>query len=263
MTGGFDASILKKPRWIVAIVVGVLISLAFVRLGMWQLDRLEERRAFNATVEARTAEPTRPLEGVLGQYEGDVDEMKHRQARVEGVYRIEDEFFSVGRLVDGMSGTLIATPLDRDDGTVLIVIRGLVPPGTSGPPAQGYEPPEGRVVIEGRLDDGEAPSAIGEPDPVNGDLTSLSRLDLEYIDKWVDGDVLPITLMLENQDPRDPEGVPVRIPSEELTEGSHLGYAVQWFAFALFVLVGVAAMVYRAGTAESVSETEMDRTSQP
>ena len=162
-----------------------------------------------------------------------------------------------------MSGTLIATPLDRDDGTVLIVIRGLVPLGTSGPPAQGYEPPEGRVVLEGRLDDGEAPSAIGEPDPAGGKLTSLSRLDLEYIDKWVDGDVLPITLMLEDQDPQDPGGVPVRIPSEVLTEGSHLGYAVQWFAFALIVLVGVAALVYRAGTAESVSETEMDRTSQP
>jgi surfeit locus 1 family protein len=78
----------------------------------------------------------------------------------------------------------------------------------------------------------------------------------------VDGDVLPVTLMLENQDPMDPEGMPVRIPSEELTEGSHLGYAVQWFAFALIVLVGVAALVFRAGTAESVSETEMDRTSQ-
>lgn len=263
MTRGFDTSILKEPRWIVAIFVGLLIALAFVRLGIWQLDRLEERRTFNTTVNVRAAEPARPLEGVLGQYEDKVDEMRHRQVRVEGVYRIEDEFFSVGRLVDDMSGTLIATPLDRDDGTVLIVIRGLVPPGTSGPPAQGYEPPEGRVVLEGRLDDGEAPSAIGEPDPAGGKLTSLSRLDLEYIDKWVDGDVLPITLMLEDQDPQDPGGVPVRIPSEVLTEGSHLGYAVQWFAFALIVLVGVAALVYRAGTAESVSETEMDRTSQP
>ena len=261
MTKGFDPSVLREPRWIVAIIVGVLISVVFVRLGMWQLDRLEERRAFNATVVARTAEPVRPLGGVLGQYEGTVDEMKHRQVRVEGVYRVEDEFFSVGRLVDDISGTLVATPLDLDDGTVLIVVRGLVPPGTPGPPAQGYEPPEGRVVLEGRLDDGEAPTAIGEPDPADGELVSLSRLDLEYIDRWVDGDVLPVTLMLENQDPIDPEGMPVRIPSEELTEGSHLGYAVQWFAFALIVSVGVAALVFRAGTAESVSETEMDRTS--
>lgn len=262
MTREFDTSILKEPRWIVAVIVGVLISLVFIRLGMWQLDRLEERRDFNATVDARSAEPARPLEGIVGQYEGRVDEMNHRRASVEGVYRIEDEFFSVGRLVDETSGTLIATPLDLDDGTVLIVVRGLVPPGTPGPPAQGYEPPEGRVVLEGRLDDGEAATAIGEPEPPDGDLVSLSRLDLEYIDTWVDGDVLPMTLMLENQDPKDPEGVPVRVPSEVLTEGSHLGYAVQWFAFALIVLVGVAALVFRAGTTESVNETEMDRTSQ-
>jgi surfeit locus 1 family protein len=257
----FDKDVLKQPRWIVAVVVGVLVSLLFIRLGVWQLDRLEERREGNATIESRAAEPVRPLIAVLGQYGDDVAAMKHRQVSVEGVYRTDEEFFSIGRAQGDTRGTLVATPMDLDGGTVLIVVRGLVPPGTQGPPASGYSPPSGRVVLEGRIDDGEQPTAIGEPEPDGGKLTSLSRLDLSYIDDWIAGEVLPVTLLLESQSPADPEGSPSRVPPEELTEGSHLGYAVQWFAFALIVSVGVAVLVYRAGTDESKDETVLDRTS--
>lgn len=242
-------------------VIGVLVSLLFIRLGVWQLDRLEERRAGNAIVESRAAEPVRPLVGVLGQHDGDVPSMKHRQVSVEGVYRADEEFFSIGRAEGDTRGTLVATPMDLDDGTVLIVVRGLVPPDTQGPPAEGYAPPSGRVVVEGRIDDGEQPTAIGEPEPENGRLTSLSRLDLSYIDEWIDGDVLPVSLLLEGQLPPDPGDTPIRVAPEELTEGSHLGYAVQWFAFALIVAIGVGVLVYRAGSDESRDETAPDRTS--
>lgn len=252
---------LKKPRWILAIVVGVVITASFVRLGFWQLDRLDQRRETNTTIEGRMSEPARPIEAILGHYGDDVDDMLYRTARVEGVYRTADEFFSIGRIVSDEPGTLVATPLDLSDGTVLIVVRGLVPLGTPGPPAQGYEPPSGPVSLVGRIDDGEEPLRIGEPDPQDGDLESLSRLDLAYIDRWVDGDVLPITLILEEQSPPDRAGGPIRIPPDELTEGSHLGYAIQWFSFAIIVGVGVAVLVHRAGTSNEPIEADPDRAS--
>lgn len=244
-------------------MVGLVFVFVFVRLGFWQLDRLEVRRAHNVTVEARASQPTRPLEGILGQYGSDIGAMLHRSAVVEGVYRTTDEFFSIGRTIEGSPGILVATPLERADGTVLVVVRGLVPLGVFGPPAGGYEPPNGAVTLVGRIDDGEGPSAIGEPDPPDGRLTSLSRLDVAYIDEWVEGDVLPITLILAEQLPEDSAGTPLRFPLEELTEGSHLGYAVQWFAFALIVAVGIAVLIYRSGLRESPPETGSDQASQP
>ncbi len=257
----FDTSILKQPRWILAIVVGVVITVGFVRLGLWQLDRLDQRRETNTTIEGRMSEPVRPIEAILGHYGDDVDDMLHRTASVEGVFRTDDEFFSIGRIVSDEQGTLVATPLDLSDGTVLIVVRGLVPPGTSGPPAQGYEPPSGFVSLVGRIDDGEEPLRIGEPDPQDGHLRSLSRLDLAFIDRWVDGDVLPITLILEEQSPPDREAGPTRVPPDVLSEGSHLGYAIQWFSFAIIVGVGVAVLVHRAGTKDGPSEAGPDRAS--
>ncbi len=73
-------------------------------------------------------EPARPLVGIVGQYGADVEEMAYRRAIAEGEFRTDAEFFSIGRTYDELSGTLVATPFDLVDGSVLIVVRGLVPP---------------------------------------------------------------------------------------------------------------------------------------
>lgn len=243
--------------------MGLLLSLVFVRLGIWQLSRLDERRVENQIVEERRVEPARPLSGILGQYGTDVDAMVHRSAVAEGEFRTDAEFFSIGRTYDSLSGTLVATPFDLEDGSVLIVVRGLVPPGSPGPPAEGYEPIAGPLVIEGVLFGGEQPSSIGEPEPDDGVLVSLSRLDLEFIDEYVEGDVLPVSMMLDGTSVSNPSESPLPIPQQELTEGSHLGYAVQWFGFALIVAVGVGTLVYRAGTTPLATGSGPDRTSLP
>lgn len=257
MATRFDPKILRSPRWLLAIAVGVFLVFGFVRLGLWQLDRLDERRTLNATVEARQNEPAVPLSDLVLEYPNDVDAILYRSVSVEGVYRESDEFFSIGRIVSDVRGTLVLTPLDLPSGDVLIVVRGIVPPETAGPPAVGYETPDGTVRLVGRVDDGEEPAPIGESDPSDGVLTSINRVDLAFIGEWVEGNVLPINLILEGQTPSGANGEPMAIPMEELSDGRHLGYAIQWFAFALIVLFGVAGLVYRAGTSDP-EETSQD-----
>ena len=250
----FDASVLKQPRWILAIVVGVVLALSFIRLGIWQLDRLDERRASNAVIEDRRSGVERPIEGLIGQYGLEPTDLIDRAAVVEGTYRTDLEFFSVGRTYGDLSGTLVATPLELADGSLLVVVRGIVPPDTAGPPAEGFEPPSGLVVARGIVEDGEEPPRITEPEPAEGVLSSISRLDLEFIDAWIDGDVLPVSMTLVSQEPANADRTPVPVPAAELTEGSHLGYAVQWFAFALIVVVGVGYLIWRAGSADAPAE---------
>ncbi|MGI9586334.1 MAG: SURF1 family protein [Acidimicrobiia bacterium] len=244
----FNVQHLATPRWIGAVVVAVILIVGFVSLGSWQLARHEERRALNATVETRRDEPVRPFEGLVGQYGMDPEALVHRTAVVEGVYLPDAEVFSIGRTYDDVRGTLVATPLQLDDGGLLMVVRGVVPTDTEGPPADGYRPPTGRVVVAGLLDDGEEPLRIGEPDPEGGVVRSLSRLDLAYINRWTTAEVLPVSLVLREQQPANPEGSPVAIPEETLSEGRHLGYALQWFSFAAIVVVGVGVLLWRAGS---------------
>jgi surfeit locus 1 family protein len=253
---------LATPRWIGAIVVAVILVLAFVSLGLWQLSRLDERRTLNATIETRRVEPVRPLDGLTGQYGMDPEALVYRSAVAEGVYLTNAEIFSIGRTYDDIRGTLVATPLQLDNGSVLMVVRGVVPSGTQGPPAQGYEPSAGRVVVGGSIDDGEEPLRIGEPDPDGGVVQSLSRLDLAYIDRWTATEVLPISLVLAEQAPANPEGSPLPIPPETLSEGRHLGYALQWFSFAAIVGVGVGVLLWRAGSDVNDETDQVQTTTQ-
>lgn len=254
----FDTATLRQPRWILAIAVGLFLAVAFVWLGLWQLSRHEERRIYNATVVARMDSEPRMLGSLIDQFGEDPDALVDLNAIVEGRYVSAGEFYSVGRNYDGLTGTLVMTPLLLGDGSTMIVVRGLVPVGTPGPPAVGYETPSGDVTLTGRLDDGEEPLRIGEPPPEDGVLRQISRVDLAYINAWYDGEVVPYNLILEDQTPAGPGEPPIPVPPSELTEGSHLGYAVQWFAFAMIVVLGVGALVWRAGTDPSSDGTSQE-----
>lgn len=257
MTDRHDFSTLKQPRWILATAVGLGFAVLFMFLGLWQLDRLDERQARNAAIVARSDEPVRPLAGLIADHEGDEDKLAHRRTTVVGTYRADEEFLSVGRVYGDIVGTLVVTPLDLEDGSVLMVIRGVAPSGIAGPPAVGYEVPRGEVTVEGLIGEGEAPLRIGEADPPSGTIESISRIDLAFIDTWVEGNVLPFTLLLDTQSPPSTTE-PTRIPSEELSDGSHLGYAVQWFAFAIIAVVGLGALLRRAARIEPTNEVSED-----
>ena len=234
-------------------MVASMVAALFVVLGMWQLDRHEERQASNSLIELRSQQAPRPLAELQIEFGNDPDDLAHRRTVVEGTYRSSDEFFSIGRAYGSLVGSLVLTPLDLDDGSTVIVVRGVVPADTPGPPAKGFEAPTSRVVLEGRLDDGENPQRIGEPEPPTGHLESLSRVDLGFIDTWIDGDVLQFSILLDEQLPTQ-ESAPVPVPDDELSEGSHLGYAFQWFSFAVIAIVGLVALLYRAGRVDLISE---------
>ena len=258
MSNRYDLETLRQPRWILAAIVGLGFALLFAFLGLWQLERLNERQTRNAAIIARADESVRPLAGLLADYGADENGLAHRRTTVTGTYRADEEFLSVGRVYGDVVGSLVVTPLDVDAGGVLMVVRGVVPSGVAGPPAVGYEVPRGTVTLEGLIGEGEAPLRIGEADPPSGTIESISRIDLAFIDKWIEGTVLPFTLLLDTQSPAS-AAEPARIPAEELSDGSHLGYAIQWFAFAVIAVVGLAALLRRAARNEPTDGVSEDR----
>jgi surfeit locus 1 family protein len=57
--------------------------------------------------------------------------------------------------------------------------------------------------------------------------------------------VLPLAIQLTEQDRPPPAALPVRLPPEELSEGPHLSYAIQWFTFATIAVVGAVILLRR------------------
>jgi surfeit locus 1 family protein len=197
-------------------VVAIAVAAMCVRLGIWQLDRLGQRRARNAGLAGRLALPPLVLRG------GTITADSARQRRVvaRGVYEFSAERTWPGRSFDGTPGVALITPLRLGDGSAVLVDRGWVPS------------PDAFHVDHGLYREPDTAQVTGMaliPPRGRGDVTPEG--------------FLPFVIQLATPEP--PGGLPRRWPPPAFDNGPHLSYAVQWFSFALIALVGTAALIRR------------------
>lgn len=202
-----------------------------VRLGVWQLDRLAERRASNAAALAqRTLPPLAlPMPVVAESLVG-------RSARAVGRYDRAAEIVLRGQVFGGVPGVVLVTPLRLEGAadTAVLVERGFVPsPDALTVPRDADLDELGRQEVRG-LAFTIGDSADGQPLEHGGRLT-LRRLELASVRPRVPYPVLDVVLR-QTPDSSLP-AFPRRRAAPPLDEGPHRLYAVQWFAFALTAAV--------------------------
>ena len=218
-------------RRVTVLLVAAAVAALCVRLGFWQLDRLQERRASNDRIRAGlAAEPV-----VLAEAPGPGS--APRRAIATGTYDVEHEVVLFGRSLEGRSGDHLLVPLLLPDGSALLVDRGWVPTGRRAPA------PAGQVEIRGIL---LPPESVGDSVPASGRITDV---DPDGIERTLPYELAPVYLLLQQQRPT-PEPLPIPAPMPEPTEGPHLSYAIQWFSFAAVALIGGAVLFGREGRVE-------------
>jgi surfeit locus 1 family protein len=236
---------LLTPRWILTtlfVLAGIGLCL---RLGFWQLDRLEQRRAFNEHYLAVRALPVLELTAAPEQ---SLREMEYRAVTATGVYDFENQVALRNRYYERNIGAKeygyhLLTPLILADGTAILVDRGWIPAEGNATPAdwRKYDR-DGVQTISGILRLGQTqPEVGGVPDPPLA--AGQTRLDfwnlvnLERISAQSPYPMLDVFLQ-PNPTPGD-QTLPIAFqPEIVISEGSHEGYAAQWFTFAAMLLVG-------------------------
>lgn len=241
---------LARPRWILFHLLCLGAVALMVALGFWQLDRWQTRREFNDRVGARAAAPPVAFGDLIGDGT-DPDDVEWRTVTVEGEYLADEQLVEVNRAQEGRPGANVVTPLRLDDGTVLLVNRGFVPEPNLEV-AEAPAPPEGDVIVEGRVRTSERRGFGGLSEP-DGPLTQIQRIDLPRLAAQLPGALAPVYLDLLASDP--PQGdVPTPVPPPELSEGPHISYMLQWWFFSACVVVGWVLLVRRE--ARGVSGTD-------
>lgn len=233
---------LLTPRWIALLAVAVLVAGTCVRLGIWQLDRLEQRRELNDRIRSGlAAEPA--------SFDTLAPGVPYRSVVATGTYDTEHEVVWYGRALDGRPGHHLLTPLvvggDVTDATAtaILVDRGWVPADADDPPIESAAPPEGEVSVSGFLiPTGDGDDVVIDRDP-SGRPLIVRRPDPATLETPYE--LWPLAMQLEEQSPAQAGGLPVVVPRPELDEGPHLSYAVQWFIFATIALIGFVLLVRR------------------
>lgn len=226
----------RSRRVAAVLAVAVVVAATCVGLGLWQLRRLDERRALNAEIlDRRSARPI-TIEGASGSAVAE----PYRPAAAQGTYDVEHEVLVYGRSLDGEAGSHVVTPLLLSRGGAILVVRGWVPFAMQSAPVPEAAPPANQVDVKGFLAPDEGDGTV--PPDADG---IVRLLDVRGIASSLPYDVFPLPLQLAEQTPPQPGSLPIPVPVPELSEGPHLSYAIQWFSFAVVALVGGAILVRR------------------
>lgn len=235
--------VLVGRRWWWTTLLVILGMLFLARLGFWQLDRLDQRRARNAEFLQQTSAPPLILSGEPLPEEAQV--LRDRPAQARGEYDYVHQIILKEQSWQGRPGVHLVTPL-RIAGSqaAILVDRGWIPAAdvTAGDLSrfdEGSEQTVNGVIQLSQTLSGNRASVPGEPQQ------EWYRIDIEAIQQQMPYDLLPVYLLLSPLDESVPSELPYRIaPDIDLSEGPHLSYAIQWFLFA--ALLGIGYLRYVA-----------------
>jgi cytochrome oxidase assembly protein ShyY1 len=244
-------AVARQPRMVGLLVLFVVAAAVCARLGVWQLDRAQQRAELAAQQEAAEAAAEGPegLGALLPPQTTFPGELVGRQARVEGEYEPADQLLVAGRALDGREGYLVLTPLRvTDDGTggaswadlsgapVLPVVRGWVPTTEAG---AALEVPDGVVRLTGYL---QASEAAGEAELPAGQTDSISTGAL--VNDWGGPIYSGYLVLISSDPPQTPaaDGGPGLLPRPTIEGGTGLNlqnvfYALQWWVFGGFAVL--------------------------
>jgi surfeit locus 1 family protein len=228
---------------IIGSLLVLIVAAACVRLGVWQLDRLDERQARNARLAARLDEEPLTVTAAIADTVG----LSYRRARAAGSFDHDRSIVLPGRSYRGSPGVHVLTPLRLAESPAgLLVNRGWVPAADAATVDLERLRSRADTVVTGLLlpFPGRG-SSLARAATLEGD--SAFRRVWFAIDERALRAQFPYPL-LDVQLQLLPTGnrvSPRPLSPPALDEGSHRGYAFQWFSFATIAIVGWIVLLNR------------------
>ncbi len=235
-------------KWLLTTILVVAAMAVMIRLGIWQLDRLHQRRVFNARVSAQIYQPSLDLAG--GALQADLAQMEYRAVTVRGVYDPNGEVALRNQYWNNQWGVHLVTPLKiAGSNQAILVDRGWIPGDEyeRGDWSKYREP--GVQQVSGVIRLSLSKAELGRrsdptPAPGVGPLKTWNFVNISRLAGQVSEPLLPVYVQ---QAPDSAwTGLPYRSqPELDLTEGPHMSYAIQWFMFAAILGIGYPFFIKR------------------
>ena len=218
--------------WGTAIVL--VVALVCLRLGVWQLQRLEQKRTRNEATLIRMAQPPANLSALSTDSSG----LIFRRVVLDGAYDDARTIIIAGRSLRGVPGVHVLTPMMLG-GTAVLVNRGWMPSADAARielDSIREPPPEDLAGLITPF-----PEDYGKPPVDRGFHRVWYQMDGRRLRAQFPYPVLPVVVQILPH--KDQPQFPIRLKPPELDEGPHMGYAIQWFSFASIAVIGWIALL--------------------
>jgi len=242
MTDSFSGHMPRRRTRLTILSLGILallLVIAFVALGTWQVERRIWKHDLIARVDARvhaaaTAAPTASEFAALLPRDAE-----YRHVTVTGRF-LHDRESLVYAATELGAGYWVITPLQVADGTVVLVNRGFVPTERRAPQTRLEGQGSGEATVTGLL-------RLDEP------RGSVLRNNVPAEDRWYSRDVAAIAAshqlagvrpyFIDADDTANPGGLPVGGLTRIIFPDNHLVYAITWYSLAILLAGGLAYAV--------------------
>jgi len=217
-----------KPRLWSTLGAAVVITI-MVQLGNWQLSRAQEKEARQERLDLLSQEPA----VVLPPTEVKLEDFQYRQVEARGEYVPGHTIYLDNKIYRGVAGYHIITPLRIGTSSMHVLVnRGWAPADRDRSKLPEAVPPSGQVSVSGI-----ATTATQKTLELSQDLVSGRVWENLNIDRYrsATGLTLQPVMILQKDDVQD--GLVRQWPRPDSGSAKNLGYAVQWFAMALAVLI--------------------------
>jgi surfeit locus 1 family protein len=219
-------------------VLTILMLLLCVKLGFWQLNKAAIKQALQAQLIMRQDEPAVALPDKIASLE----DWRYKRVKFSGQYDTRYQLLLDNQVEDTVAGYHVLTPMQVKGSKLYVLVnRGWIPRANAkvgtAIAVPSVETPSGLQELEGDI---SLPAAkfftLEAPAPKDGKRQTVwQHLDITRYAKSVPFAVQPFVVRLY---PNSKAGGFVRNwppPGERVT--MHLGYAYQWFGFAVTLFV--------------------------
>lgn len=225
-------------NWIVALFVLILFS-GFVRLGIWQMSRAQEKIQLQETYNELGEDYATPIEDVgMSGLENDAMTIQNMHVSLNGQYLNDKTLFLIYQTYEDTLGYEVVTPfkLSTSD-KVVFVSRGWVYANTYEDLKAKVSPITGLRTIMGQL---YVPTEKQAARTNDIDLSSpawpleiryLNTLELAHL---FEESIFPYEVRLD----ADQDGLYIRHwPTVYVDTGRNYSYALQWWSMSIAVLI--------------------------
>ncbi|MBV9575764.1 MAG: SURF1 family protein [Gammaproteobacteria bacterium] len=230
---------IKIKNWKLALLSLLLIYL-FTHLGFWQLARAKQKKLLLQSFAERTEQA--PLAATALKK---LTDFRFYQARLQGHFDNTHTFLLDNKIVNGQIGYEVYTPFYAEQFTnVILVDRGFIAMNANRQILPLIPPILGMTTITGMLNLPPTYFAWGKMT----DSTQLNwPLRIEFIHLQEIAQLLaqPLFSYTLSLSPHDPRAFPIQWQIVTMGPEKHIGYAIQWFALALTLLILSVALNWK------------------
>ncbi|MBE2241086.1 MAG: SURF1 family protein [Caldilineaceae bacterium] len=230
-----------SKKWIFFTLLIVLSMAMFVWLGFWQLDRHAQKRSYNALLAERWQQA--PFDLNQESLPENLDALEYRRVTAQGAFDYARQIVLKSQVYRDAPGIVLVTPFVMEDNRAVLVARGWVSSDLSAPQSwPALEEPAGAPMI-GLIRPSQAPPNGQPSTPPAALQTEWHRIDIPAIQAQMPYSLETAWIQQLPEPARPLDRLPVREEPMALDEGNHLGYAVQWFSFAIIAGFGYIMFV--------------------